>query len=96
MTSATHDSLLSSTLTALLNAQQALLNNHESRLTALERQRETGTASSWKPWGDLKRLSRLLEVAGTVMRVLIWCGLHIAPWLSLIGTLLWQALKSVL
>ncbi len=93
------DSLLSSTLTLLLNAQLATerkLGSHDARLTALEsKMKANGStcsptpSSRWIP-RDLRKLTKLLEIIATVTRFLGPILMYLGPWLALVGAALWK------
>lgn len=99
----TQDSLLSSTVTLLLNealSTKKMLGAHEARLTALEQRSGHGSTSSptpsskWIPL-DWESAAKALKVIATAIRLCIWFALHVAPWVSLIGAALWKGVRAL-
>src|SRR5688572_21420223 len=96
MMSAQDSTLLNSALTALLNAQQAnqtTLLNHETRISALEKER-TGPASS--PTSLLERLAKILAITATVIRYAGPIFMYVGPWLALAWAAIWKWLLPLL
>ncbi len=97
------DTLLSSTVTLLLNdalSTKRTLGCHEARLTALEHRTTSGATSSpalSRKWIhlDWETAGKALRVIATATRLCIWFALHVAPWLSLIGTALWKGVRAL-
>jgi hypothetical protein len=94
----TQDSLLSSTVTLLLNealSTKRTLGCHEARLKALEEARASGATSSptrlskWTP-PNLKSFAKILETIVTAMRIVGPILVYLGPWLALIGAALWK------
>ena len=95
-------SLPPSTLQLLLGELISLagkLGNHEARLTALERQMAIGSASSPAPLErkrgfplDIDKAAKVVKIAATAMKLVIWFALHVLPIVSLMWAAFWKLL----